>query len=165
MNGSTTAYCCSLHYAGLDTLCSIYLNQLESAWTMTSDDRGSHRGQRGSAEPYDDGWTPDRDWTQPLRGTEVSLKTGDRVWRWFTAALIWTMTWGMGRHGRQVHDKHEAAEESDKVDQHRAGIFLISWRLILSIEFFSMQNSVDISATQQIYISTVVSSHSDDYVS
>ena len=75
----------------------------ETTCAATPDDGGSQRGQKGSAwlgsvVSY---WIwPDWDFKQPLRQTDASLKTGDSVWRWFTAALTRTKTPrnGMERH-------------------------------------------------------------------
>lgn len=62
------------------------------------------------------GWTPDWDWTQPLRPTDASLKPGDAVWRRFTEDL----TRGNRGHSRQSQKKHEVAGEQESGHQQNA---------------------------------------------
>ena len=81
---------------------------LEFAWTETLDHGGVTNGVHSSTRR---GWLWTRlDAKQPPRLTYVSLKTWDKVWRWFTVALTETMTPGMRRRGRRRWVRYELAE-------------------------------------------------------
>lgn len=58
------------------------------------------------------GWTPDWDWTQPLRPTDASLKTG------YCMEVIYSGSdqnfWGTRRDSMQELERQEVAEEQQK---------------------------------------------------
>ena len=65
----------------------------ESACTATFNDTNVNGTQLDQTLPTTSElvWTADWDWTPPLRATHASLKIGNKVQRWFTAALISAM--------------------------------------------------------------------------
>ena len=67
------------------------------------------------------------DWTKHLRETDATLKTGDTVQRWFTAASIKTVIPGLQRNGR------ESGISSDKnsvMSWNIFTLFSVTWRFI-----------------------------------
>ena len=82
--------------------------------------------------------TTDGDRTQPQWLTEVSLKTRDTVWRWFTAAPISIyITLGMGRHSRRGQIREDWAQIGRKLamtqmmcticKMHQSNVFIFVW--------------------------------------
>lgn len=87
----------------------------------TSDHRASHHGRQRPAKPdvtawreSENGWTPNCDWPQPPKLTEVSLITGYTVQRWFTATLTKNVTTGMTRHDRRGQKRCDEVMWKDK---------------------------------------------------
>ena len=96
----------------------------ESPWTATSVNRGASLWSKGSAQPDSASfqWTQLNTWlglnTASRADREVTLKTGDTVWRGFAEARTKTLTSGMRRWGRLGQERYKA---TDKRERERVG--------------------------------------------
>ena len=113
---------------------------------MTSDDSGSHWGKQDSLPrppPREPGWTPDWDWTQPLRPTDASLTTRGHSTEAIYTTLTISLTPATRWHSRLEQRRFEAPERKES----RQDIFM----LVSEMRVYSDQTSGDCGKTNHIF--------------